>query len=118
MCFWIVTYTDWACGFRQRTGRHRAECNRWTCRLSYSHRDDEHDCERDCTGCQMDDQHLIMEHNRGVCGECREAGRGVGEHPGGGPNNGANGANGTNGTNGAARYSHVGVPGELDDWPQ
>ncbi len=23
MCFYVVTYTDWQCGYRQNTGRHR-----------------------------------------------------------------------------------------------
>ncbi|KAI0642446.1 hypothetical protein C8Q79DRAFT_985910 [Trametes meyenii] len=121
MCFYIVTYTDWACGYRQNTGRHRAECNRPTCRLSSSHRDDDHDCEKDCTGrlvamvwvslhdihrstSQMEDQHLIMEHPPRVCGACQELGRGEGEHPGG---HGSSG--GQNGTNGSIHYQHVGV---------
>ncbi|KAI0832141.1 hypothetical protein BC628DRAFT_1530134 [Trametes gibbosa] len=79
MCYYINTYTDWGCGYRQSTGRHRAECNRATCRLSNRHRNDVHECEQVCTAIQMEEQHIIMEERVDVCRACLEAGRM--EHP-------------------------------------
>ncbi|KAI8985582.1 hypothetical protein BD414DRAFT_488565 [Trametes punicea] len=105
MCFTILTYCDWLCGYRQYTGTHQVECNRPTCRLSAAHRDDDHDCQRECTGRQMEDQHLIMEHRREMCPECAAQGRGRGEHPG------ARTRHQANGTNGAIEYRHLGNPG-------
>ncbi|KAI0369185.1 hypothetical protein BV20DRAFT_980327 [Pilatotrama ljubarskyi] len=106
MCITIVTYTDWACGWRQNTGTHRAACYNRSCRLSDLHRQDEHDCQRECTDRQLEDQHLIMERRRDVCQQCQVEGRGRGEHPG---SHGANGSQ--NGTNGTINYVHVGIPG-------
>ncbi|KAH9888789.1 hypothetical protein C8Q73DRAFT_166124 [Cubamyces lactineus] len=115
MCFTIVTYTDWWCGYRQRTGRHRVDCNRRSCRLSDVHgdREDVHNCRVECTGRTAEDQHLIMERRRIVCGDCRMAGRGRREHPGAATLT-TNGAQ--NGANGQINYQHLVAPGErLDD---
>ncbi|KAI0330877.1 hypothetical protein GY45DRAFT_677394 [Cubamyces sp. BRFM 1775] len=115
MCFTIVTYTDWWCGYRQHTGRHHVDCNRYNCRLSEAHgdREDMHDCQADCTGSTAADQHLIMERRRVVCGECLQAGRGRREHPGAA----ARATNGTqNGSNEQINYQHLVAPGErIDD---
>ncbi|KAI9062476.1 hypothetical protein FKP32DRAFT_1666924 [Trametes sanguinea] len=115
MCFTIVSYTDWACGYRQNTGTHHVECYRRTCRLSivHSEREDGHDCNVEgCTGATVEVQHLVMERRRDVCGECRENGRGIGEHPGA-----LAARRATNGTNGAINYRHVARPDEdIPDW--
>ncbi|KAJ8482618.1 hypothetical protein ONZ51_g5234 [Trametes cubensis] len=112
MCFTIVSYTDWWCGYRQHTGRHKVDCNKWGCRLSDAHgdREDVHDCQAQCTGSTLEDQHIIMERRHDVCGECREAGRGRREHP-------SASTNGANGANGHIKYRHLAIPGErLDDF--
>ncbi|KAH9857315.1 hypothetical protein C2E23DRAFT_721155 [Lenzites betulinus] len=95
MCYYINTFTDWGCGYRQGTGRHRAECNRATCRLSGRHRVDDHDCQLECTELQMEDQHIIMETRRERCGECQETGREAHPQPV------------TNGANGHTVYRHL-----------
>ncbi|EIW58142.1 uncharacterized protein TRAVEDRAFT_47320 [Trametes versicolor FP-101664 SS1] len=102
MCFYVITYTDWQCGYRQHTGRHRVECARPNCRMSNRHPINDHNCEGVCiSAVQQEEQHLIMEENRDVCSECRQAGRGEGEHPR------TEGANGVNGHSGAIQYRRI-----------
>ncbi|KAI0630838.1 hypothetical protein C8Q77DRAFT_1075403 [Trametes polyzona] len=100
MCFFMHTYTDYGCGKRRSTGRHRVACNKMNCRLSYSHRTDVHDCERECEGPTREDQHLVMEHLNDLCDACRNAGRL--EHP-----------QRTNGIDPNINYGHLVTPAQL-----
>ncbi|OSD04819.1 hypothetical protein PYCCODRAFT_1433155 [Trametes coccinea BRFM310] len=115
MCFTIISYTDWICGYRQNTGTHQVACIRRTCRLSdvHSERNDGHDCNVEgCTGPTVEEQHLVMERRRDVCAECREHGRGPGQHPGA-----LAARRAANGTNGAINYRHIAGPGDdVPDW--
>ncbi|KAI0794200.1 hypothetical protein C8Q74DRAFT_1247257 [Fomes fomentarius] len=80
MCWNIITYHKWDCGFHQNTGRNRVDCRRRVCRLSDHHPIEAHDCHNGCVGTQTEDQHLVMEQSANVCQQCREAGRS--RHPG------------------------------------
>ncbi|RDX54140.1 hypothetical protein OH76DRAFT_1341246 [Lentinus brumalis] len=80
MCFDIVSYIEWACGFRQNTGRQHLDCRHSICRLSDMHNLQEHDCDKTCTGTATSEQHLVTDTYRAVCEQCRPLGRK--EHPG------------------------------------
>ncbi|KAI0704070.1 hypothetical protein C8Q76DRAFT_801833 [Earliella scabrosa] len=85
MCFNIISYREYACGFRENTARQRVDCRRSYCRLSDHHHIEEHECATACTGTYTEDHHLIMDRMRALCRLCREAGRTV--HPGSENNN-------------------------------
>ncbi|KAI0714206.1 hypothetical protein C8T65DRAFT_645099 [Cerioporus squamosus] len=80
MCFDIVSYVEWACGFRRNTGRQHLDCRRSICRLSDMHKAGEHDCDNSCTETMTQEHHLVTDTYRAVCEQCTEAGRA--EHPG------------------------------------
>ncbi|RDX54157.1 hypothetical protein OH76DRAFT_1430845 [Lentinus brumalis] len=80
MCVDIIGYIEWACGFRQHTGRQHLDCHRSICRLSDMHQIDEHDCDIICTGTRTEDHHLVTDTYRAVCEHCEAVGRE--EHPG------------------------------------
>ncbi|KAI0714192.1 hypothetical protein C8T65DRAFT_645023 [Cerioporus squamosus] len=80
MCFDIVPYVEWACGFRRDTGRQHVDCRRTFCRLSDMHRTEEHDCDTTCMGVATGVHHIVTDTYRTVCEQCTEARRE--EHPG------------------------------------
>ncbi|TBU61410.1 hypothetical protein BD310DRAFT_873391 [Dichomitus squalens] len=82
MCYSLVQYTEWACGWRQSRGRQEVDCHRTVCRLSTNHTAAPHDCQQRCEGVQREEHHLIMTQSSDVCEFCEEAGRGPHEHPG------------------------------------
>ncbi|RPD64506.1 hypothetical protein L226DRAFT_533757 [Lentinus tigrinus ALCF2SS1-7] len=80
MCFNIISYVEWACGFRRCTGRHPLDCRRTICRLSDMHKTGVHDCDNTCTGSATEDHHIVTDTYSAVCEQCKQAGRD--EHPG------------------------------------
>ncbi|KAH9952173.1 hypothetical protein B0H21DRAFT_716072 [Amylocystis lapponica] len=89
MCYHIVTFVEYSCTHRSRTGRHYIDCNTAHCRLSRFHRRDAHRCVELCydmyvrsnldvvliqihvsRGRMLPDTGLIMESSRESCARC------------------------------------------------
>ncbi|RPD64523.1 hypothetical protein L226DRAFT_533783 [Lentinus tigrinus ALCF2SS1-7] len=80
MCFNIISYVEWACAYRQNTGRQHLDCRRTICRLSDHHKTEVHDCDKTCVGTATSEQHIVTDTYQAVCLHCEKAGRK--EHPG------------------------------------